>query len=80
MSALAQLLIGITLLFIGIGLIVACRPRGAKTVWFVGNPFLAPMVPIFIIAICAIGLMEVTAYFTTIDEAMLSGAAKPPMR
>ena len=75
-----QLLIGIIVLVVGIGMIVACVPRGGKTVWFVGNPFLEPMLPILIIVVCAIGVIEIVAYFTDIEEAVLSGAARPRMR
>ena len=76
MSELWQLLIGITLTFIGIGLMIACVPRRGKTVWFVGNSILEPILPILIISICAIGLIEIAAYFTAIEEATVSGAAK----
>ena len=76
MSELWQLLIGITLTFIGIGLVIACVPRRGKTVWFVGNLILEPMLPILFISICAIGLIEIAAYFTMIEEATVGGAAK----
>ena len=75
-----QLLIGITSLVIGIGMIVAGVPRGGKTVWFVGNPILEPMLPILIIVVCVIGVIEIAAYFTDIEMAALSGAARPRMR
>lgn len=76
MSEWSQLLIGITLTFIGIGLVIACVPRRGKTAWFVGNLFLEPMLPILFISICAIGLIEIAAYFTGIEEATVAGAAK----
>jgi hypothetical protein len=75
MSELSQLLMGITLTIIGIGLVIACAPRRGKTAWFVGNLILEPMLPILFITICAMGLIEITAYFTGIDEATVSGAA-----
>ena len=76
MSELSQLLIGITLTVIGIGLVIACVPRRGKTVWFVGNLMLEPLLPILFIGICAIGLIEIAAYFTTIEESTVGGAAK----
>ena len=36
----SQLLIGIALVVVGIGLVIACVPRRGKTAWFVGNPIL----------------------------------------
>ncbi len=76
MSQLSQLLIGLTLIIITIGALFACMPRGGKTVWFVGKPFLAPAATILMICTLAIGLLLIVAYFTTIDEATLSGMAK----
>ena len=73
MSELSQLLIGIVLLVIGIGLVIACVPRREKTAWFVGNPILEPILPILMIAICTIGLVEIVGYFTTIEELNVGG-------
>ena len=71
----SQLLIGIALVVVGIGLVIACVPRRGKTAWFVGNPILEPMLPILMMAICAIGLMEIVGYFTTMDEMTAVGKA-----
>jgi len=76
MSEFSQLLIGITLTFIGIGLVIACVPRRGKPAWFVGNLFLEPMLPILFISICAIGIIEIASSFSTIDEATVGSAAK----
>jgi hypothetical protein len=76
LSELSQLLIGITLIFITIGVLITCLPRRGKTVWFVGKPLLAPAVTIMMIATLAIGFFLIAAYFTTIDDATLAGATK----
>ena len=76
MSESSQLLIGITLIVIGIGLVIACVPRRGKTVWFVGNPILEPILPILIIGMCAIGVIGIASSFSTIDEATVAGTAK----
>jgi hypothetical protein len=76
LSELSQLLIGVTLIFITIGLLIACLPRRGKTAWFVGKPVLAPAVTILMIATLATGFLLIAAYFTAIDEATLAGAAK----
>ena len=77
MLGLSQFLIGIALVVVGIGSVIACVPRWGKRAWFVGNPILEPMLPILMIAICAIGLIEIVGYFSTMDEmAMVGTAAK----
>ncbi|MEP7031365.1 MAG: hypothetical protein ABI830_10570 [Pseudolabrys sp.] len=73
MSDLSQLLIGGGLVLLSIGAWIACLPRGGKTRSFVTMPFLAPAVSVVIIGCFAMGLILVAAYFTTIDDATLSG-------
>ena len=76
MSDSTELLIAITLLIIGLGLLIACHPRRGKTAWFVGKPILESGVSVLLVATVAIGLMMLVAYFTTLDDATLAGAAK----
>lgn len=64
-----NLLVGITLAIIVMGLLIACIPRGGKKAWFVGKPFLEPAAPILMM-----GLLLVISDLTTIDEIGLSGA------
>lgn len=76
MSEMSQLLIGIALIFAGVGSLLVCLPRKGKKAWFVGMPFLESGVPILMIAMFSIGLILVVAYFTSIDDATLAGAVK----
>jgi hypothetical protein len=76
LSDLSELLIGSTLLVISIGALIACLPRKGKKAWFVGIPFLEPGASILMITAFAIGLILIAAYFTTIDDATLTGVAK----
>ena len=73
MSDLAELTLGIVLMVVSIAAFVACLPRNGKTKRFVQLPFIAPAVSIVIIGGLAIGLIEIAAYFTTIDDMTLSG-------
>jgi hypothetical protein len=76
LSDTSELLFGITLVFITVGSMAICLPRNGKTAWFVHKPFLAPAVSVLIITGLALGLILLAAYFTTIDDATLSGAVK----
>jgi hypothetical protein len=76
LSDLSELLLGITLTVFGIGSLIAFLPRQGKTAWFARKPILAPGVPILMITAFAVGLILIAAYFTSIDEATLAGAAK----
>jgi hypothetical protein len=73
LSDTSELIIGFTLLILSIGIFVACLPRNGKTVWIVRKPFLAPALTVLIIGGFAMGLIELTAYFTTVDDITLSG-------
>jgi hypothetical protein len=58
---------------LSIGAFVALLPRKGKTIWIVRKPFLAPTLTVLIIGALAMGLIELTAYFTAVDELTLSG-------
>jgi hypothetical protein len=73
LSDSSELLIGVTLLVVSIAIFVLCLPRRGKTAWFVRVPFLAPMVAVLLIGGFAVGLIEIAAYYTTIDDLTLSG-------
>jgi hypothetical protein len=73
LSETSELLFGITLLVLSTGIFVACLPRNGKTVWIVRKPFLAPALTVLIIGGFAMGLIELTAYFTAVDDISLSG-------
>ncbi len=77
MSDLAELILGIALTVISIIAFIACLPRNGITKRFVRIPFIAPTVSIVIIGGLAIGLIEIAAYFTTIDDMTLSGKSSP---
>lgn len=64
------------LTLIGTGSLIAVLPRNGKTAWFAKVPFLSSGVPLLMIGTFAIGLILIAAYFTTIDDATLSGLAK----
>ena len=68
-----NLLIGIALIVIGTAWLLVCIPKGENTAWFVGNRFLEPVLPIFMIATVALGLLLVAGYFTTIDDFTFAG-------
>lgn len=71
-----QLLIGSALMIIGVVSLLVCLPRNGKKAWFVGKPFVESGVPILMIATFAIGVILITAYFTMIDNATLTGVTK----
>ena len=71
-----QLLIGSALMIIGVVSLLVCLPRNGKKAWFVGKPLVESGVPILMIATFAIGVILITAYFTTIDNATLTGVTK----
>ena len=62
-------------MIIGVVSLLACLPRHGKKAWFVGKPFVESGVPILMIAMFAMGVILITAYFTTIDNATLTGVA-----
>ena len=62
MTDLLQLLIGIALIIIGIGSLIACVPRSGKAAWFVGNSFLEPIVPILMVTTLAVGFVMVAGF------------------
>lgn len=76
MSDTSQLVLGVLLTLAGVGSLIAVLPRKGRTVWFARMPFLASGVPLLMIGTFAIGLILIAAYFTTIDNATLSGLAK----
>jgi hypothetical protein len=61
------------MVFISAAAFIACLPRKGKTLRIVRVPFVAPIVSVLIIGGLALGLIEVAAYFTTIDNMTLSG-------
>lgn len=71
-----QLFIGLVLIAFSIGLVLLCRPRNGKKAWFVGKPFLAPLVSIVIVASLACGVFMVAAQFSTIDNGTIGGQAR----
>lgn len=71
-----QLLIGSALMIIGVVSLLACLPRHGKKAWFVGKPLVESGVPILMIAIFAMGVILIAAYFTTIDNATMTGVTK----
>jgi hypothetical protein len=73
---LQNLIIGIVLIVASIGAVLASRPKGGKTAWFVGKPFLAPLVSIAIVASLALGVFMIAGYYTTIDDATIGGAVR----
>ncbi len=75
MLGMSQLLTGFTLLIVSVGGFYACLPRNGQTVWFARKPFFAPALTILIIGVFALGLIEILAYFTTIDDITMSGKA-----
>jgi uncharacterized membrane protein len=68
-----SLVVGIILIAVSIGAVIVCRPKGGKPVWFVGKPFLAPLVSIAIVTGLALGTFEIAAHFTAIDDATIGG-------
>ena len=73
MADASELLIGFTLVIVSIGGWFACLPRRGKTLSFVKKPFVGPAVAVLIICGLALGIIEIMAYFTTIDNLLLSG-------
>lgn len=71
-----DLIIGFVLIAASIITVLVSRPKNGKTVWFVGKPFLAPLVSIAIVASLALGCFMIAAHFTTIDSATIAGAAR----
>ena len=67
--------IGLALTGLSIGALILFYPRKGKTAWFIEVPILNSAIPILMISCFAIGLMLVAFYFSTIDNATLSGIA-----
>jgi hypothetical protein len=76
LSESSQLLGGAALMLVGIVSLLVSLPRGGKKAWFVGMPFIESGASILMIATFALGVILILAYFTTIDDATLSGVAK----
>jgi hypothetical protein len=76
LSDLSELVIGVTLMFIGIGSLIAVLPRRGKTAWFARMPILNSGVPLLMITAFVFGIILTLAYFTTFDDITLRGAAK----
>jgi len=76
LTDLSQLLIGLALTGISIGALILFYPRQGKTAWFVEVPVLNSAIPIVMIGCFAIGLMLVAFYFSTVDDATLTGMTK----
>jgi hypothetical protein len=76
MSDMSELLTGLTLIVISIGALFACAPRGGKSLSFVTKPFIGPGVSIVVVAGLVIGVLLIASYFTTIDDATLTGMVK----
>jgi hypothetical protein len=76
LTDLSELLTGIILTFISIGSLIVCYPRRGKKAWFVGKPFLDPGMSILVVTGFVLGLLLIVAYFTTIDDATLTGVAR----
>jgi hypothetical protein len=72
LSDSAELTLGIALVVISIVAFIASLPRHGITKRFVRMPFIAPTVSNVIIGGLAIGIIEIAAYFTTIDEMTLT--------
>jgi len=76
MTALSQLLTGLALTGLSIGSLIVFYPRKGKTAWFVEVPILNSAIPILMIGTFAIGLMLVAFYFSTVDDATLTGMTR----
>jgi len=76
MSDFQQLIVGGILVIVGLAVLFVSLPRHGKKAWFVKVPFVEPTMSILIISSFAVGLILITAYFTTIDEATIGGVAK----
>jgi hypothetical protein len=71
---MSQLLIGIVLLVVSLGLLFVCSARGAKRAWFVGVPLLEPSASIVLVTALMLGVLLIAGYFSAIDEmSMLIG-------
>ncbi|MBI1202986.1 MAG: hypothetical protein GC182_10780 [Rhodopseudomonas sp.] len=71
-----DLIIGLVLIAASIIVVQLSRPKNGKTAWFVGKPFLAPLVSIAIVASLALGFFMIAAHFTTIDDATIAGTVR----
>ena len=73
MSDTTELVLGLTLVILSIGGWFACLPRHGKVHAFVKKPFVGPTLAILIICGLAVGVIEIMAYFTAVDDLTLSG-------
>lgn len=73
MSDMSELLIGAGLMILSFVWLLVSLPRHGRKAWFVGRPLVDSGIPILMITVFAIGVTLLTAYFTTIDDATLSG-------
>ncbi len=69
-----DLLPGIVLLALTVGLAIASYPRNGKAAAFVQKPFLGPLVSIAIVTGLSISLLLIAAYFSNFDDLTLAGA------
>jgi hypothetical protein len=68
MSEMAELLSGIALLCISLGVLMAVRPRKGKPIGWVRKPFVGPTLAIVLVAGIGMGTVFLANYFTTIDD------------
>ena len=73
MSQSSQLLFGIVLVVVSIGIFITFLPRKGKTLSIVRKPLIAPTLTVLLIGGLAVGLIEIAAFFTAVDELTLSG-------
>ena len=74
MSDLGQLLIGLTLLILSLGIVIFLRPQRGKSVSaFVKKPLVGPLLASLVTVGFGVGLILLASYFTTIDNVKLSG-------
>lgn len=71
-----QLIGGIALLIVSVGVFVAFLPRDGKALSIVRRPLVAPALTVLVIGAFAWGVVEVVASFTKVDEITLSGEVR----
>ncbi len=71
---MSELLIGIVLLAITIGLGFACYPKHGKVVALVRKPFVGPLLSVLIVTGLTISVILIVAYFSNFDDVTLTGA------
>ena len=71
---MTQLMLGLVLVFGSIGSLFALAPRGGRSAWIAGVPFVEPFVGIVIVALLMLGVLLVAAQFSAFDSiGMLRG-------